>query len=352
MRILHILKSDAFSGAENVACQIISQFSDGNEIAYCGTYGDVIADALKTRGIAYLPMKKPSFSEARRVINEFKPDIIHAHDMGASLLAAVVCKKIPLILHIHNNCYDARGISVKSLAFLPAAKKASHIFWVSKSSLEGYRFGKRFYDKSSVLYNVVDTDEIINKAGDGDKYDIVYVGRFTYQKHPERLIDIISLVAKQLPSVKAALAGTGELLDSTREYCESLGLENNVEFLGFLKDPHTLMKNAGVMLMSSRWEGTPMCALEAQALGLPVVSTAVDGLVDMIENGVNGYLEEDDEAIAGRIVDILTDSELKKALSENSARMSRERNDIEEYKRKIGTEYEKSISNNNNIRRR
>jgi glycosyltransferase involved in cell wall biosynthesis len=149
-----------------------------------------------------------------------------------------------------------------------------------------------------------------------------------------------------------ALAGTGELLEGTKEYCKSLGLENNVKFLGFLKDPHTLMKNAGVMLMSSRWEGTPMCALEAQALGLPVVSTAVDGLVDMIENGVNGYLEEDNDSIAKHIVDILTDEGLRNTLSQNSARMSRERNDMEEYKRKIGTEYEKSISNNNNIRRR
>lgn len=350
MRVLHMLKSSTFSGAENVACQIISQFSDGNEIAYCSPDGD-IADALKSRGVTFLPMSKPCFSEARRVINEFKPDIIHAHDMGASLLAAMVCKKIPLILHIHNNCYDARGISVKSLAFLPAAKKASHIFWVSKSSLDGYRFGKKFYDKSSVLYNVIDGDAIVEKAGDSEHYDVVYVGRLTYQKHPERLLDIISLVAKNIPTLRVAIAGKGELFDSTREYCNQLGLDNNVDFLGFLKDPHSLMKNAGVMLMSSRWEGTPMCALEAQALGLPVVSTAADGLVDMIENGVNGYLESEDEIIAQRVTDILTDAELRKRLSENSQRLSRERNDIAKYKEKIEAEYEKSFRNNNNIRR-
>ena len=286
------------------------------------------------------------------MIGEFKPDIIHAHDMGASLYAAMGCKKIPLILHIHNNCYDARGISVKSLAFLPAAKKASHIFWVSKSSLEGYRFGKMFYDKSSVLYNVIDGDAVRQKAGEGEHYDILYVGRLTYQKHPERLLDIISLVKKNIPDVRVAIAGTGELFDSVKAYCSELGLDENVDFLGFVKNPHSLMKNAGVMLMSSRWEGTPICALEAQALGLPVVSTAADGLVDMIENGVNGYLEEDDDTIAKRVTDILTDSALRKKLGDNSERLSRERNDINAYKKKIGAEYEKSICNNNNVRRR
>jgi len=351
MRILHMLKSSAFSGAENVACQIISQFSEGNTVAYCSPDGD-IADALRSRGVTFLPMKKPSFSEARRVIGEFKPDIIHAHDMGASLYAAMGCKKIPLILHIHNNCYDARGISVKSLAFLPAAKKASHIFWVSKSSLEGYRFGKMFYDKSSVLYNVIDGDAVRQKAGEGERYDILYVGRLTYQKHPERLLDIVSLVKKNIPDVRVAIAGTGELFDSVKAYCSELGLDENVDFLGFVKNPHSLMKNAGVMLMSSRWEGTPICALEAQALGLPVVSTAADGLVDMIENGVNGYLEEDDDTIAKRVTDILTDSALRKKLGDNSERLSRERNDINAYKKKIEAEYEKSICNNNNVRRR
>ena len=69
-----------------------------------------------------------------------------------------------------------------------AAQKAKHIFWVSKSAYEGYAFHEQFEEKSSILYNVIDAEEVYKKAAQDEKkyaYDIVYVGRLTPpQKNP------------------------------------------------------------------------------------------------------------------------------------------------------------------------
>ena len=91
MKILHVLASNKFSGAENVACQIIKMFSDrepGIEMAYCSPKGE-IEQALNKEKIDYYPLKKLNKRELKRVIKTFKPDIIHAHDMRASFYSAI-----------------------------------------------------------------------------------------------------------------------------------------------------------------------------------------------------------------------------------------------------------------------
>ena len=89
MRILHILTSNRFSGAENVVCQIIGMMKDEPdvEMRYCSPDGQ-IREALAEREITFAPISELSVSEVKRAIKETKPDIIHAHDMRASFVAA------------------------------------------------------------------------------------------------------------------------------------------------------------------------------------------------------------------------------------------------------------------------
>lgn len=189
-KIMHLLTGTSFSGAENVACQIMACFKNDAEyeMFYCSPDGK-IREALKERNVRFAPMKEWSLSEVKRIIREEKPDIIHAHDMKASFFAALLCGRIPLISHVHNNNFDSRGISAKALFYRYAAQKAKHIFWVSKSAYEGYAFHEQFEGKSSILYNVIDAEEVYKKAAQDEKeyaYDIVYVGRLTPpQKPPE-----------------------------------------------------------------------------------------------------------------------------------------------------------------------
>ena len=103
------------------------------------------------------------------------------------------------------------------------------------------------------------------------------------------------------------------------------------------------MKNAKIMLMTSRWEGTPMCVLEAMELGVPLVSTPSDGIADVVRNGENGYLEESDEKLAERCVELLTDSERWKKMFEAARNFSRNYNDGKAFFDRIDREYQTAL---------
>ena len=336
MKILHILSSHIYSGAENVVCQIINMFKsdDDVEMAYCSPDGTV-RKALEEREINFYPVEKMDTSELKRVIVAYQPDVIHAHDMRAGFLAAKACGSIPLISHIHNNAYNSRGISPKSIAYFYAAMKARNIIWVSQSSFEGYAFHGPLKKKSVILYNAIDTNELHNRMEldpNTYDYDMVFVGRMVYQKNLHRLLQITRLIADEYPNIKVGIAGTGEDEQELKQLCTELKLDNNVSFLGYQSNPLKLLHDSKLMVLTSRWEGTPMVALESMALGTPIISTPSDGMIDLITDGYNGYLSDDDKDFAHKIVNVLSDEKLYKTLKENQLKRSAEVNDIEKYK--------------------
>ena len=338
MKVMHVLNSRIYSGAEKVVCQIIKAFRGDVEMVYCSPDSDIVRQMLSEQDVTFLPMKEMSTAELKRVIEEQKPDLIHAHDMRASFFSALCCGKIPLVSHIHNNAYDARGLSPKTVAYLLAGFKAKHILWVSNSSFEGYAFHKFFAKKSSVLYNIIDTEVIFHKKAQDENtydYDMIYVGRLTFQKDPQRLMRLCARLKEQKPDLKVAIVGTGELEDEVKQLCRELNISENVNFLGFQSNPIKMVHDAKAMILTSRWEGTPMCALEAMALGTPVVSTPSDGMKDLIDDGINGYLTDDDAVMAEKLLAIMQDPGHRNLLGENARKKFNEINDAPNYKQAI-----------------
>jgi glycosyltransferase involved in cell wall biosynthesis len=342
MKVLHVLNSTRFSGAENVVCQIIHMFqNDDYEMAYTSPNGQ-ISDALKERGVDFYPLESLKVSELKKVIKQFQPDVIHAHDMKASFVVSRCNGKIPFVSHIHNNAFDSRKISLKSIAYLFAALRSKHIFWVSNSSFNGYCFHGILDNKSSILYNVIDIDALKEKMlldNNSYKYDVCYLGRLTYQKNPQRCVKVIYELKKINPNIKAVFIGTGELETEVKELCNKLNLCDSIDFLGFQSNPLKILHDSKVMLMTSRWEGTPMCALEAMALGVPIVCTPTDGLKDLITNDEPGYISDDDLVISKKISELISDQELHKRLSDNCIRHAEDINNIDKYKYQISKCY-------------
>lgn len=348
MKVLHVLNSRIYSGAEKVVCQIIHSFRQSGDwdMVYCSPESENVRQMLAEQEVVYRPVKDLTPGQLKTVIAREKPDLIHAHDMRASFVSALCCGNIPLISHIHNNAFDARGISPKSVAYLYAGWKAKHIFWVSRSSYEGYAFHRLFAGKSSVLYNIIDVQQIREKLSQDTNcydFDLIYVGRLTYQKDPQRLMRLCAMVREKKPDLKVAVVGAGELEEETRAVCQSLGLQKNVQFLGFQSNPIKMVHDSKVMVLTSRWEGTPMCAMEAMAVGTPVVSTPSDGMRDLVENGVNGYLHAEDEAMAEDILKILTQPEHREFLGKNGQERFARINDAEGYQRILADCYRQGV---------
>lgn len=180
------------------------------------------------------------------------------------------------------------GPFVTSLAYCIAARRAKHIFWVSEAAYNGFRYKKICSSKSSVLYNVINIEELNNSIKiDPEKYqyDLIFLGRLTYAKNPQRVLEVTKILKNQKDDIKVAMVGAGELENELKNFVKDNQLEKNVDFWGFRKNPYKILKNSQVMIMTSRWEGLGMCALEAMALGVPVVSTPTGGLCEIIEEG-------------------------------------------------------------------
>src|SRR5690625_6144843 len=80
VRILHLLRSNLYSGAENVVCQIIEMFKDSNfDMAYCSEDGQ-IKEILQNRNIKFFALKSFSYVNIKKVVKNFNPDIIHSHE--------------------------------------------------------------------------------------------------------------------------------------------------------------------------------------------------------------------------------------------------------------------------------
>lgn len=340
---MHLLKSSHFSGAENVVCQIINLFkNDKNiEMFYC-SYDGQIRDELLARNIKFVPIKSFTAKEIKRVIKEQKPDIIHAHDMNASYIASKCCKKIKLISHIHNNNINSRGLSLKSLGYLYATKKIKHIFWVSQSSFDGYAFHNLLRKKSEVLYNVVDIKALESKMlqdNNNYSYDIVYLGRLTTPKNPIRLMNVFKMIIDKKPDIKIAVIGNGDLETETKEEAKKLGIVEKIDFLGFKSNPYKILHDSKLMIMTSSWEGTPMCVLESLSLGVPIVSTPVDGVKAIVENNGVGFLSHDNEELVNKCILLSTVGELRDQMSKKCIALANELMNLENYKSAIQKEY-------------
>mgnify|MGYP002706519029 CR=1 FL=1 len=336
MKVLHILASNKYSGAENVACQIIDMFKNEIEMAYCSPNG-AIAETLNNKNIQYFPISKLSAKEIKRVIKEYKPDIIHCHDLKAIVTCANI-KNIKKIAHIHVNHPKMTHLTLRSIVAKTFLKKYSHIYWVSDSCFKDFKYHNLFLEKSTILPNIIsikDTYKKIKDLNESYDYDIVYCGRLTIQKNPLRILEIVDLLKNTNKNIKVAICGDGDMLEQFNQTIKEKGLEKYLDVFGFVSNPFDIIYHSKLMILTSYFEGTPMTALESLALGTPIVSTSIDGMKKLIQNGVNGYLYETNDEAAATILRVLEDQKLFDSLKKNAKKFAIDINDVNEYKKKI-----------------
>ena len=343
MRVLHLLQSSRFSGAENVACQIIELFKDdiNVEMAYCSRNGQ-IGETLREKNITFLPVEKFGIKDVKKIIAQYNPDVVHAHDMRACVIAVLTGTKAKIISHIHNSDFASRKVSTKSILYYLASRKCSKVIWVSNSCYNAYYFHKGLKNKSLILYNVIDKKYIEKKIKqDQDRYDldVVYVGRLAEPKNPQRLITVSSILKNMKDDIQIGIVGTGPLEETVLNMIRDNGLNNNVHLYGFMQNPYKVLQSSKIMIMTSDREGTPMIALESMALGVPIVTTPTDGLCDLIEHGINGFLSWDENELAGYCLMLIDNPETREKFSKNISHKFNNINDIANYKRVIESCY-------------
>lgn len=340
-KVLHILNSSSFSGAESVSISIINMLKDNKN--YTGIYASLsgsIENVIAENDIQFIQIKKMNFFEIRKMIKKINPDIIHTHDFTASIITSLIVRNIPIISHIHNNAPWLKKINHRTVAFYISILLTKKTLIVSPSIQNEYVFKKVIPNKLINIGNPIDAKKIIKLSEErcSQFFDIIFIGRLEKAKNPIKFLEIVSKLKKSMPDIKVGIIGNGSLKNECEKIAYDLGLINNLNFLGFEHNPYKYLSKSKILCMTSTYEGYGLVAAEALVLGKPVVAPSIGGLPTIV-NEHCGKLTNDDSEYINEIIELLTNKNYYSSKSKSAIENSFTNKKFEEYMRKITEEY-------------
>ena len=205
-----------------------------------------------------------------------------------------------------------------------AYKRCEKIIAVSENLAELLRkFNSQYANKIIAIHNLINIDEVHKKSKDSikesfdeNKFNIVSVGRVSYEKGMDLAVEVCSkLVEKGYDDIRWLIVGDGPAMGEVRDTITKLHLERYIFTVGMKSNPYPYIRRANLYVQPSRFEGYPMTILEALVLGQPVVSTDNGGACEIIQDGMSGILEPiDPEKIASGIEVLMNNREKYKEM--------------------------------------
>ncbi len=352
IKILLILEATA-GGTRRYITQVLSHIDLDKfaPVLFCSTKRDTAfmqdIELIRSRGIKVrvFPMKREisPFSDLMlifkiaRAIKEEKPDIVHTHSSKAGIIGRIAAKmagvaKIAHTPHVFPfEMHVGKGRRAFYL-FLEriAAKRTSLLVAVSNAeksvALENglSRDGNAVVNYNGIepeLWHAVDAGErekLRTQTGIPQGVFVVgMVGRFMPQKGHSILVEAARILLKKNKDIHFVLVGDGELKDEIRSSVVSAGIEGNFHFLGQTDKIASCYAMFDCLVMPSLWEGCPFTAIEAMAMGIPVVASSVGGVKEIIEDNVSGMLvpPADASSLAGAVRKLCEDRNLCQELA-------------------------------------
>lgn len=182
-----------------------------------------------------------------------------------------------------------------------------------------------------------------------DKTILILVGRLYPVKGVEYLIESISFLKETRDDFKLLIIGDGSERSYLEKLSEELNITNYVEFRGKIPNDEVplYLKASDIFILPSLSEGFPNALLEAMASGLPVVTTKIRGLDEIVEEGINGFLvnPKSPEEIANKVDLIMQDNTLSERFSQNNKLKAKEY-EWETVIKKLNEIYKKSLNEN------
>ena len=181
---------------------------------------------------------------------------------------------------------------------------ADKIIAISKKTRESIEtVYPMFNDKIQTIYNGYDFTSLLEKSEEVapvtlENHSICVIGRLEELKGTDRVLEVFTKLQQELPDVHLYYIGSGEQETFLKGEVECLQLQNKVHFLGYQKNPYSILKQAKVLLSLSKQEGFSGAVVEAVTLGIPFVSTNVGGALELSNEGQFGeVVDSNQEAI-------------------------------------------------------
>jgi len=267
-----------------------------------------------------------AFFQLKRILNEIKPDAIHATSSKAGMLVRLAC----FMGNTKKVFYSPQGAPFLRLDVSPLKRKfflyfervahffSGNIVACSRSEAEAYINNGMNATYISNGTNIFETNLISN---DSSKIIIATVGRVTNQKNPE----LFNNVAKQLinyKNIQFLWIGGGEHEDKlTSTNIEITGWKSRLEI-------DDIVKKVDIYISTALWEGLPFAVLEAMNLNKPLLLYPCVGNIDLIENNLNGYFFKNEIEAEEKILKMIESKTALIQMGKKSAEICSEKFDI------------------------
>ncbi len=330
LRILQLISSTGFFGAENVVVQLSKELSQAGLKLHVGVFRNrqnphtEVADraeelSLKAKVFPCNGRFDPrAMLQIRKFIKGKRIDLIHCHGYKANFYALMAASftRLPLITTCHN--WIGSGFKMKFYERLDKIilRRFNKIIAVSDEIKEEILDSRIPKSKVSVINNGIDLSRFkgIRKTNIREEFKIAprnkivgTIGRLTKEKGHIYLLQVAKEVSKKFLDTTFLIVGDGILREKLMEQAKAMGLEDKVIFTGFRKDIPEILSLMDVFVLPSLIEGLPMVLLEAMAARKPIVATSVGEIPKILEQGKLGVLvkPKDVRALADAIISIL-----------------------------------------------
>jgi glycosyltransferase involved in cell wall biosynthesis len=308
LRIVQVLPSFGVGGAENMAAHLMAGLSADHEVTAVALYSgspSPIEERLRLARVNIRRLGKRRGLDLRmfpaldRVIRETSPHVVHTHLSVLRYVFPVLARRrVPLAVHtLHNTAEresDGAGRLIQRIAFRRTVVPVA-------ISQEGASSFKRVYRRecAAIIANCIPIGDFQRSEEAGKSWReqrglpveaIVFccVGRLEPQKNPLGLLAAFAMLNDSRTHL--ILLGDGELRTSMADAIRSMNLERRVHLLGKRNDIPECLAASDAFVLASNWEGSPLAVMEAMAAGLPVVSTGVGGIPELIDHQREGVL--------------------------------------------------------------
>jgi glycosyltransferase involved in cell wall biosynthesis len=345
MKVLFYNHTGQVSGAERMLLMILTRLDhrDFYPLVICPEQGPLLEMATNVGvPVQSVPLLESRFTwrvdlllrylksfflvilELRRKVVNTRPDLIHANSIRAGLVAnaATLGMGTRVVWHLHDLLpHHPLSTGVRIFAFLCSRTRMIAVSMAVKENFGGAIIGLK--SRITVILNAIDLDRFQpdqtarRRVRDELNLDenqpvIGIVGQLTPRKGQLELIRAFAKVVEQSPRAVLLVVGAS-LFNRDHEYeqllkgiSRQLGIYDRVHFLGARDDVTAIMQALDLLVINSSAEPFGLVALEAMACGTPVVAAACDGLAEIIEQGVNGWLVTpgDEKTLADAIVSL------------------------------------------------
>lgn len=295
-------------------------------------------------------------------LRKLKPDLIHCHSAKAGILGRIAgwFVGVQTVYTPHAFSYLSTSNRLIRFFYLSIEKILAHtpskILAVSDSEKSRALNDLKHNPQKILVWNNSIPDIISEKTptilDDIPKKFICAIGRPSYQKNIELLLEVLNEIRVAKPSIHLVLLGIDYYspeIDNVKRLIQKYKLEPNITLIPWLEREETLaiLRQSMIYVSTARYEGLPYALIEALCLAKPCVVTDVDGNKDLVKDGVNGYVVHPSGKLnmATKIISVLDNDLLSQKFSLNSRKIWEDNFNIEKTIENLESIYLKEITN-------